>query len=126
MDLGTFNHKVEPLQKKIILHEYIHYHPSLKQLKSSYIVQDEQLNLPSFQKEVSSNIFVDERFNDVKDKMLEVVIDYPIQMEFNLYCLGFDGSKKLTQLNVRMKENIKTHLSQYRLVTDRLTLKIHL
>ena len=81
-----------------------------------YIVQDEQLNLPSFQKEVSSNIFVDERFN-VKAQDVGSSNRLPNPNALNLYCLGFDGSKKLTQLNVG-KENIKTHLSQYRLVTD--------
>ena len=40
--------------------------PKFGAVAKAYIVQDEQLNLPAFQKEVSTNIFVDQRFNDVK------------------------------------------------------------
>ena len=97
--------------------------PKFGAVAKAYIVQDEQLNLPSFQKEVSSNIFVDERFADVKAQDVGSSNRLPNPNALNLYCLAFDGSKKLTQLNVAVKENIKTHLSQYRLVTDAINIK---
>ena len=40
-----------------------------------------------------------------------------------MYTLGFDSSKKLTQLSNVVKENLKTYLSQFRLVTDALNIK---
>ena len=32
--------------------------------------------------------------------------------------LGYDGNKKLTQLNPAVKQNLKTYLGEYRMITD--------
>ena len=40
----------------------------------------------------------------------------------NLYTLGYDSSKNLTLLNKAVKENIKTYLSEYRMLTDGVNL----
>ena len=97
--------------------------PKFGAVAKAYIVQDEQLNLPAFQKEVSTNIFVDERFTDVKAQDVASSNRLPNPNALNLYCLAFDGNRRLTQLNLAVKENIKTHLSQYRLVTDAINIK---
>jgi len=97
--------------------------PKFGAVAKAYIVQDEQLNLPAFQKEVSTNIFVDERFTDVKAQDVASSNRLPNPNAINLYCLAFDGNRRLTQLNLAVKENIKTHLSQYRLVTDAINIK---
>jgi hypothetical protein len=93
----------------------------------AYIVQDEQLNIPSMQKETAdgSNIFVDERnLDQLKNKNVQSSIKrLPNPMALNLYTLGYTGNRKLTQLNVAVKENLKTYLSQYRLVTDAINIK---
>jgi hypothetical protein len=36
----------------------------------------------------------------------------------NLYILGYDSNKNITTLNRAIKENLKTYLSEYRLLTD--------
>ena len=36
----------------------------------------------------------------------------------NMYVLGLNGDKKLTQLNSAVKQNLKTYLSEYRMLTD--------
>ena len=41
----------------------------------------------------------------------------------NLYTLGYNASKKLINLNLAVKENLKTYLSQYRLMTDAVNIK---
>ena len=41
----------------------------------------------------------------------------------NMYTLGFDSDKKFTNLNQTTKDNLKTYLSQYRLVTDAINIK---
>ena len=97
--------------------------PKFGAVAKAYIVQDEQLNLPAFQKEVSTNIFVDQRFNDVKAQDVGSSNRLPNPNALNLYCLGYNGSGQLTQLSIATKENIKTHLSQYRLVTDAVNIK---
>ena len=40
-----------------------------------------------------------------------------------MYTLGYDANKKLIALNQTVKENLKTYLSQYRLVTDAINIK---
>ena len=36
----------------------------------------------------------------------------------NMYVLGYDVNKKLTQLNQAIKQNLKTYLGEYRMMTD--------
>ncbi len=38
--------------------------------------------------------------------------------DINLYILGYDSSKSLSPLNEAVKENIKTYLGEYRMLTD--------
>ena len=40
----------------------------------------------------------------------------------NLYVLGYDSNKYLTNLNQAVKENLKTYLSEYRMLTDGINL----
>ena len=40
----------------------------------------------------------------------------------NLYMLAYDSEKKLTTLNQAVKENVKTYLSEYRMLTDGVNL----
>ena len=41
----------------------------------------------------------------------------------NMYTLGYDSNKRLTPLSQTVKENLKTYLSQFRLVTDAVNIK---
>ena len=41
----------------------------------------------------------------------------------NMYTLGFDSNKKLSRLTQTTKQNLKTYLSQYRLVTIPINIK---
>ena len=47
----------------------------------------------------------------------------PNPLALNMYVLGYDGNKKLTQLNQAVKENLRTYLGQYRMVTDAINIK---
>ncbi len=42
----------------------------------------------------------------------------PNPLALNMYVLGFNENKQLTALNNAIKENLKTYLSQYRILTD--------
>ena len=44
-------------------------------------------------------------------------------LAMNMYTLGFNSDKKLTKMNQTSKENLKTYLSQFRLVTDAINIK---
>ena len=47
----------------------------------------------------------------------------PNPLALNMYTLGYDQNKKLVGLNDAVKENIKTYLTQYRMMTDAVQLK---
>jgi hypothetical protein len=52
---------------------------------------------------------------------LETRISNPLAM--NMYVLGFNDSKHLTELNQAVKENLKTYLGYYRILTDAVNIK---
>lgn len=52
---------------------------------------------------------------------LDSRIANPLAM--NMYVLGFDESKHLTELNQAVKENLKTYLGYYRILTDAVNIK---
>ena len=47
----------------------------------------------------------------------------PNPLALNLYTLGYDQNKKLTNLNVATKTNLSTYLEQYRMLTDAINIK---
>jgi hypothetical protein len=66
----------------------------------TYIVPDDQLTQQDYQQSRISN---------------------PLAM--NMYVLGFNSSKQLTELNLAVKENLKTYLGYYRILTDAVNIK---
>jgi hypothetical protein len=52
---------------------------------------------------------------------LDTRIANPLAM--NMYVLGYDQSKHLTELNQAVKENLKTYLGYYRIMTDAVNIK---
>jgi hypothetical protein len=65
----------------------------------AYVIQDQQLN---------------------PDNGQEMV---PNPLAINLYTLGYDGNNTLTTLNAAVKENLKTYINQYRILTDAINIK---
>jgi len=53
--------------------------------------------------------------------LIESRIPNPLAM--NLYVLGFNSSKQLTELNDVVKENLKSYLDYYRMLTDAVNIK---
>jgi len=102
-------------------------HTKYGAVAKAYIVQDEQLNIPNMQVEttVGSGVFIDERnLDQLRSKdIISSIKRLPNPLALNLYTLGYDANKKLTQLNVAVKENLKIYLGQYRLVTDAVNIK---
>ena len=47
----------------------------------------------------------------------------PNPLALNLYTLGYDGNKKLVNLNIATKENLATYLEQFRMLTDAVNIK---
>jgi hypothetical protein len=47
----------------------------------------------------------------------------PNPLAMNLYVLGFNESKQLVELNTAVKENLKSYLDYYRILTDAINIK---
>jgi hypothetical protein len=56
-----------------------------------------------------------------QDDLEEKRVANPLAM--NLYVLGYDATKKLVNLNNAVKENLKTYLGNYRILTDAVNIK---
>jgi hypothetical protein len=65
----------------------------------AYVIQDQQLN---------------------PDNGQEMI---PNPLAINLYTLGYNGNGNLTELNPAVKENLKTYINQYRILTDTINIK---
>jgi hypothetical protein len=68
-------------------------------IAKAYVIQDQQIN-PQNQQEMIAN-----------------------PLALNLYTLGYDGNGNFTPLNKAVKENLKTYLNQYRMLTDAVNIK---
>tara|TARA_R110002126_G_scaffold120262_1_gene261419 strand:+ start:36 stop:629 length:594 start_codon:yes stop_codon:yes gene_type:complete len=66
----------------------------------AYIVPDDQISQSDYQQSRIAN---------------------PLAM--NMYILGYDQNKQLTSLNTAVKENLKTYLDHYRILTDAVNIK---
>ena len=86
-----------------------------------HLVQDDQLNKSTGVDELERVVTQADVDNKRTIKSLQVRTPNPLAM--NMYTLGFNSNKKLTSLNQTVKENLKTYLSQYRLVTDAVNIK---
>tara|TARA_B100001123_G_scaffold428662_1_gene545975 strand:- start:233 stop:2215 length:1983 start_codon:yes stop_codon:yes gene_type:complete len=47
----------------------------------------------------------------------------PNPLALNAYVLGYNKDKRLTQLNTAVKNNLKSYISQYRMMTDAINIK---
>lgn len=54
-------------------------------------------------------------------EMIETRVANPLAM--NMYVLGFNSSKQLVSLNDAIKQNLKTYLDYYRMLTDAVNIK---
>ena len=77
-----------------------------------FIVQDEQLE--SNTKEIVKNGKI------VKNTSISTL---PNPLALNFYTLGYDANQHLVALNQAVKQNLKTYLSQYRILTDAINIK---
>jgi hypothetical protein len=77
-----------------------------------FIVQDEQL-------EANTKLIVK---NGKISKNLSIST-LPNPLALNFYTLGYDANQNLVTLNNAVKQNLKTYLSQYRILTDAINIK---
>ena len=88
-------------------------------IAKAYVVQDDQLNESQatvLSRDLDGNIVagIEQQFKSNR---------IPNPLALNLYLLGFDKDKKLTELNDAVKENLKIFLGQFRILTDAINIK---
>jgi hypothetical protein len=83
--------------------------------KEDYIVRT--LSLPSRYGSVAKAYITQELFNSTGNLLSE----NPLSLD--LYVLGYDSNKRLINANNTLKENIKTYLNEYRMITDAINIK---
>ena len=85
-----------------------------------HMSQDEQLSKVGMLETLEREITESDVGTSLKDLQVNNI---PNPLAMNMYTLGFDGNKKLAPLSQTSKRNLKTYLSQYRLVTDAINIK---
>ena len=86
--------------------------------KEDYIIRT--LSMPSkFGRVAKAYIVQDDQISPLSNEFNR--IRNPLAL--NLYTLGYDNNKKLTNLNVATKTNLQTYLEQYRMLTDAINIK---
>jgi hypothetical protein len=79
-----------------------------------FVVRDEQINAIGRQDSGSLEVNNDQdRFNN-----RSYVVDPVAPNAINLYVLGYDEQKRLSQLNTLVKTNLAKYLEQFRVLTD--------
>jgi len=86
-----------------------------------HIVQDDQLNRSAGIDELERRVTQADVDNMRTIRSLQVRIPNPLAM--NMYTLGYDSARTLTPLSQVVKENLRTYISQFRLVTDAINIK---
>ena len=79
-------------------------------------------SMPSRYGSVAKAFIVGDTQINTNDKTYPAeTIDNPYAL--NLYCLGYDVDNNFIELNQALKENLRTYLSQYRMLTDAINIK---
>ena len=85
-----------------------------------HFTQDDQLNKSSATEDLERTITE----ADIGSTVLSLQTGrIPNPLAMNMYTLTYDNQKKLTTLSQTVKNNLKTYLSQFRLVTDAINIK---
>jgi hypothetical protein len=87
--------------------------------REDYVIR--AYSMPSLYGSVSKVYIAPDEQNNIQSSEVGDKVSNPLAM--NMYMLGYDDSKNLTQVNHAVKENLKTYLSQYRMLTDSINFR---
>ena len=94
--------------------------PKYGTIAKVHMSQDEQLSKAGMLETLEREITESDVGTSLKDLQVNNI---PNPLAMNMYTLGYDSNKNLTGLAQTTKQNLKTYLSQYRLVTDAINIK---
>jgi hypothetical protein len=95
---ANFNAQKRTVTKDDYIFRSLIMPPKFGKIAKAYITQDDQISVETSRRISNPNAL-------------------------NLHVLGYDASKKLTNLNIAAKENLATYLEQYRMLTDAINIK---
>ncbi len=87
--------------------------------KEDYIVRT--LSLPSKFGSVAKAYIVQDQLSSTKSTTDAIIDSNPLSL--SLYVLAYDSNKKLITASNTLRNNLKTYLSQYRMLTDAVNIK---
>jgi len=85
-----------------------------------HMSQDEQLSKIGMAENLEREITDADVGTSLKDLQVNNI---PNPLAMNMYTLGFDSNQNLQPLTQTTKQNLKTYLSQFRLITDAINIK---
>lgn len=87
--------------------------------KEDYIIRT--LSLPSKFGSVAKAYIAQDQLSSTQSTTDNIVDSNPLSL--SLYVLAYDNNKKLTTASNTLRSNLKTYLSQYRMLTDAINIK---
>ena len=78
---------------------------------------------PQFGSVAKAYLSQDYQIENKKADGTTISSEIPNPLALNLYTMGYDNQKKLTQLNKATKTNLRNYISYYRLLTDAVNIK---
>lgn len=87
--------------------------------REDYVVR--AYGMPNIYGSVAKVYITPDTQDNLQTADIGAVVSNPLAM--NMYMLGFDNNKNLTTVNKAVKENLKTYLSQYRMLTDSINFR---
>ena len=85
-----------------------------------HFVQDEQLSRAGMSDNLERVITEEDIGSTVQSLQVNKI---PNPLGINMYTLGYDSNRKLRTLTETTKQNLKTYISQYRMITDAINIK---
>ena len=95
---ANFNAQQRAVTKEDYLFRALVMPPKFGKVAKAYLIKDDQISIETSRRIANPN-------------------------GLNLYTLGYNSSKQLTDLSVAAKENLATYLEQYRMLTDAINIK---
>ena len=87
--------------------------------REDYIVR--AYGMPNVFGSVAKVFITPDEQNNIESSEVGDVVANPLAM--NMYVLAYDNNKNLTTVNRAVKENLRTYLSQYRMLTDSINIR---
>ena len=87
--------------------------------REDYLIR--ALSMPPKFGSITKVFIVPDEQNNLLTSEPNDTISNPLAM--NMYVLGYDANKQLTQANTAIKENLKTYISHYRMLTDSINIR---